>query len=214
MKISTPILFLFTLLFSQPDHEFHPSWSWNISSSGGFIYIQDVTLFSQTPDSGIEDGVVGFCPEGEDCDFVAAFYYGKCVGGSYFVDDHFLIPINFNDFITDGVEDYPSAGETVNLKIFDASAETVYHGIIDAQVLPLSQTFFSDLNIIGDGLIAAEPYACPEMGSPYFDAYAGGGNLDLYGKGDVNMSGTIDVLDVMEILLIILGQYRSVESGM
>ena len=116
-----------------------------------YLFIQrihlstDVTLFGQTPDSDIDDAVVGFCPEGEDCDFVAAFHYGECVGGSYYVDDHFLIPINFNDFITDGVKNYHSAGGTVNVKIFDASTETVYHGIIDAQVFPLSQAIVYDL---------------------------------------------------------------------
>lgn len=208
MKISTFFLILLSFLFSQPEPDFElfpPGWSWNNSTAIGHIILDEVTLFGETPDHGFGNDQLGFCPEGDECDLAAAFYNSKCIGAAYYIDDEFYITVNFNDFVTDGVEEYPMAGGTVSLKIFDADEGIVYHSIIQAQVFPLSQAQQPALDITGDGESAGAPYGCPETESPYFEPYANGGDLNLCGKGDVNLDEMINVLDVVMTANFIIG---------
>jgi hypothetical protein len=154
--------------------EYGPT-DWNAigSTSQGFVVFDNISIDGAPAVGGTDDGSsTGSCGSG-DCDIVALMYGANCVGWSYSTmsNGQVTIAVNFNDFVTPGVEDYPGAGSTVSVNMYDASAGLILYSVASATVIPLSQAQQGDLDAVG-----ADGDSCPYVGADNFDQFGAGGS--------------------------------------
>lgn len=133
-------------------------WDVNVTTSTGFIFIDEISVFGEPPNYGISDGSsTGACPN-QDCDMIAAKFNNIIVGWTHvYINESYgiVVPVNFNDFITIGAENHPLSGDMIQLEYYDARLEIVYTTLnYQIPVVPLAG--YEMDNLIIDELVYDE----------------------------------------------------------